>query len=171
MHQSHSRRSTRSRLGKGGYGPLNPFLFSHLKRNPANLSSLPHIFLPPWHGPCNPISITISRHGSCAAYSYGRRGGPDDTVRLARIIKRSLNGTFHNFPRKFQDRFRTVSRHRLCFAPAIMVIFLRSHHTETRSHDTIMYHQAHDTRRARLPGSTLPQDPFLDRAALPHSSR
>jgi len=45
MHQSHSRRSTRSRLGKGGYGPLNQFLFSHLKRNPAILSSLPHIFL------------------------------------------------------------------------------------------------------------------------------
>ena len=54
--------------------------------------------------------------------------------------------------RPFQDRFGRAfapSSDRLCFAPAIMdmVIFPSAQaHTETRSHDTIMYHQAHTPR-------------------------
>ena len=46
--------------------------------------------------------------------------------------------------------FRPWFRHRmaLCFAPAIMFIFLRSHHTSARHN-----HQAH-AALARLPGST-----------------
>jgi hypothetical protein len=151
MHQSHSRRSTRSRLGKGGYGPLNQFLFSHLKRNPAILSSLPHIFLPPWHGPCNPIRSPSRSRVTCVRAAPAGRTYHSISV----IRKRSLNGTFNHFPRKFQDRFRTVSRHRLCFAPGRTRppswSFSSAHITRRHGHTTqscIIKHTTHAAPRS-----------------------
>jgi hypothetical protein len=187
MHQSHSRRSTQSRLGKGGYGPLNPFLFSHLKRNPANLSSLPHIFLPPdfrhgmaHAGACKARSNSISRSDHDLVMSCrcpGGAGGRRPRAGLRIPLKTFIEWTIHNFPlprcgsddQTVSGPFRPAGlfkgfcaiEHRLCFAPAIMdmVIFpCAQAHTETRSHDIIMYHQAHTPRsptRLRPPARPL----------------
>jgi len=47
-------------------------------------------------------------------------GGPRPRAGLRRPLKTFIEWTIHNFrlPRCGSDRFRTVSRHRLCFAPA-----------------------------------------------------
>jgi hypothetical protein len=189
MHQSHSRRSTQSRLGKGGYGPLNPFLFAHLKRNPGNLSSLPHIFLPPWHGPCRSMQGALqlhlqpirsrSRQMFMSCRCPGGAGGRRPRAGLRIPLKTFIEWTIHNFPLprcgsddqtvSLSGPFRPAGlfkgfcaiEHRLCFAPAIMdmVIFpCAQAHTETRSHDIIMYHQAHTPRsptRLRPPARPL----------------
>ena len=92
-----------------------------------------------------------SRHMFMSCRCPGGAGGRRPRAGLRIPLKTIIEWTIHNFPlpRCGSDRFRTVSRHRLCFAPAIMdmVIFpCAQAHTETRSHDTIMYHQAHTPR-------------------------
>jgi hypothetical protein len=108
---------------------------------------------------------------------------------LRRPLKTFIEWIIHNFPlpRCGSDRFRTVSRHRLCFEPAIMdmVIFLRSgshgdtvarhNHVSSSTHAALAYRLAYPAPPSRkTPFSTAlrcltAQDKAQDTRILQHA--